>query len=159
MAGRILQQGDILSLVEQAQQKVDAAEAEKLARKAMSKKGMDLEDFLSAMRQMQAMGPLKNVLGMLPGVNAGMLAKANVDDKRLKHVEAIVLSMTPAERKDPDILNGSRRARIAKGAGRPVQEVNQLIAQFGQMKKLMKGAGRPGMRLPFGGSGSFGRSQ
>jgi signal recognition particle subunit SRP54 len=97
------------------------------------------------------MGPLKNVLGMLPGVNAGMLAKANVDDKRLKHVEAIVLSMTPVERKDPDVLNGSRRMRIAKGAGRPVQEVNQLIAQFGQMKKMMKSAGKPGMRLPFGG--------
>ena len=157
MAGRILQQGDVLSLVEKAQQNVDAGEAEKLAKKAMSKKGMDLEDFLSAMRQMQSMGPLKNVLGMLPGVNAGMLAKANVDDKRLKHVEAIVLSMTPAERKDPDVLNGSRRSRIAKGAGRPVQEVNQLIAQFGQMKKMMKSAGKPGMRLPFGGPGFPGR--
>jgi signal recognition particle subunit SRP54 len=157
MAGRILQQGDILSLVEKAQENVDAAEAEKLARKAMSKKGMDLEDFLSAMRQMQAMGPLKNVLGMLPGVNAGMLSKANVDEKRIKHVEAIVLSMTPKERKDPDVLNGSRRSRIARGAGRPVQEVNQLIAQFGQMKKMMKSAGKPGMRLPFGGPGFPGR--
>jgi len=157
MAGRILQQGDVLSLVEKAQENVDAAEAEKLARKAMSKKGMDLEDFLSAMRQMQAMGPLKNVLGMLPGVNAGMLAKANVDEKRIKHVEAIVLSMTPKERKDPDVLNGSRRSRIARGAGRPVQEVNQLIAQFGQMKKMMKSAGKPGMRLPFGGPGFPGR--
>jgi signal recognition particle subunit SRP54 len=157
MAGRILQQGDVLSLVEKAQENVDAAEAEKLAKKAMSKKGMDLEDFLSAMRQMQAMGPLKNVLGMLPGMNAGMLAKANVDEKRIKHVEAIVLSMTPKERKDPDVLNGSRRSRIAKGAGRPVQEVNQLIAQFGQMKKMMKSAGKPGMRLPFGGPGFPGR--
>ncbi len=157
MAGRILQQGDVLSLVEKAQENVDAAEAEKLAKKAMSKKGMDLEDFLSAMRQMQAMGPLKNVLEMLPGVNAGMLAKANVDDKKIKHVEAIVLSMTPKERKDPDLLNGSRRSRIAKGSGRPVSEVNQLIAQFGQMKKVMKSAGKPGMRLPFGGPGFPGR--
>jgi signal recognition particle subunit SRP54 len=151
LAGRILQQGDILSLVEKAQATVDAKEAEKIAKKAVSKKGLDLEDFLSAMRQMQKLGPLKNVLGMLPGVNPAMLKAANLDDKRLKHVEAIVLSMTKKERSDPDILNGSRRLRIAKGSGRPVQEVNQLVAQFNQMKKLMKGGGLPGgMKLPFG---------
>jgi signal recognition particle subunit SRP54 len=150
LAGRILQQGDILTLVEKAQQSVDAQAAEKLAKKAISKKGLDLEDFLSAMRQMQKLGPLKNVLGMLPGVNPAMLKTANVDDKRLKHVEAIVLSMTKKERADPDILNGSRRLRIAKGSGRPVQEVNQLVAQFNQMKKLMKMTGKPGLKLPFG---------
>jgi signal recognition particle subunit SRP54 len=154
LAGRILQQGDVLTLVEKAQQTVDAKEAEKLARKATSKKGLDLQDFLGAMRQMQKLGPLKNVLGMLPGVNPAMLKAANVDDKRLRHVEAIVLSMTPAERSDPDRLNGSRRMRIAKGSGRTVQEVNQLVTQFKQMQKLMKGAGRPGgVKLPFGGSG------
>ena len=150
LAGRILQQGDILTLVEKAQQTVDAKEAEKLAKKAVSKRGLDLEDFLSAMRQMQKLGPLKNVLGMLPGVNPAVLKAANIDDQRLKHVEAIVLSMTKKERSDPDILNGSRRLRIAKGSGRPVQEVNQLVAQFNQMKKLMKGGGLPGMKLPFG---------
>lgn len=150
LAGRILQQGDILSLVEKAQETVDAKEAEQLARKAVSKRGLDLQDFLSAMRQMQKLGPLKNVLGMLPGVNPAMLKGANVDEKRLKHVEAIVLSMTPKERANPDVLTGSRRLRIAKGSGRTVQEVNQLLAQFKQMQKVMKVAGKPGMRLPFG---------
>ena len=150
MAGRILQQGDILTLVEKAQGAVDQGEAERLARKAVSKKGMDLQDFLAAMKQMQAMGPLKGVLGMLPGVNAQALSKANLDEKKLKHVEAIVLSMTPKERTDPDVINGSRRLRIAKGSGRSVQEVNQLLAQFGQMKKFMKSAGKPGAKLPFG---------
>ena len=150
LAGRILQQGDILSLVEKAQGAVDAAEAEKLARKATSKKGLDLGDFLTAMRQMQKLGPLKNVLGMLPGVNPQMLKTANLDEKRIRHVEAMVLSMTPKERADPDLINGSRRLRIAKGSGRTVQEVNQLLAQFRQMQKLMKVAGRPGMKQPFG---------
>ncbi|HET7110012.1 MAG TPA: signal recognition particle protein [Gemmatimonadales bacterium] len=144
MAGRILQQGDVLSLVEKAQQNLDEKEAERLAKKAGSKKGLDLEDFLKAMRQMQKLGPLKNVLGMLPGVNPAMLQAANVDEKKIKHVEAIVLAMTPRERKDPDVLNGSRRLRIAKGAGRPVQEVNQLVTQFKQMQKFMKIAGKPG---------------
>jgi signal recognition particle subunit SRP54 len=141
MAGRILQQGDVLSLVERAQETVDQEKAEKLAKKAVSKRGMDLEDFLTAMRQLQGMGPLSSLVGMLPGVNAKMLKGANVDDKRLKHVEAIVLSMTPDERKRPEILNGSRRARVARGAGRTVQEVNTLIKQFDQMKKMMKGFG------------------
>ena len=144
MAGRILQQGDVLSLVEKAQQNLDEKEAERLAKKAGSKKGLDLEDFLKAMRQMQKLGPLKNVLGMLPGVNPAMLQAANVDEKKIKHVEAIVLAMTPRERKDPDVLNGSRRLRIARGAGRPVQEVNQLVTQFKQMQKFMKIAGKPG---------------
>ena len=150
MAGRILQQGDVLSLVEKAQAAVDEDEAKRLAKKAVSKRGLDLQDFLGAMRQMQKLGPLKNVLGMLPGVNPAMLKAANVDDKRLKHVEAIVLSMTPAERADPDVMNGSRRMRVARGAGRTVQEVNQLLSQFKQMQKVMKGAGKPGGKLPFG---------
>jgi signal recognition particle subunit SRP54 len=157
LAGRILQKGDILTLVEKAQATVDAAEAEKLARKATSKKGLDLQDFLTAMKQMQKMGPLKNVLGMLPGVNPQMLQSANVDDQRLKHVEAIVLSMTAKERADPDLINGSRRLRIARGSGRTVQEVNQLLNQFKQMQKLMKSGGK-GLKMPFGrGPGMFGR--
>jgi signal recognition particle subunit SRP54 len=160
LAGRILQKGDILTLVERAQATVDQAEAEKLAKKAVSKRGLDLQDFLTAMKQMQSMGPLKNVLGMLPGVNPQMLQAANVDEKRMKHIEAIVLSMTAKERADPDLINGSRRLRIAKGSGRTVQEVNQLLNQFKQMQKLMKG-GAKGLRgLPFGrggGPGMFGR--
>jgi signal recognition particle subunit SRP54 len=150
MAGRILQQGDILTLVEKAQSSLDEGESARLAKKAVSRRGMDLQDFLSAMRQMQKLGPLKNVLGMLPGVDARMLKQANVSDDRLKHVEAIVLSMTPRERRDPDLLTGSRRSRIARGSGRTVQEVNQLLAQFRQMQKFMKVAGKPGARTPFG---------
>jgi len=153
LAGRILQQGDILSLVEKAQTAVDEKDAERLAKKVTSKKGMDLEDFLNAMRQMQKMGPLKNVLGLLPGINPAMLQAAKVDDKKLKHVEAIVLSMTPKERSNPDVINGQRRLRIAKGSGRTVQEVNTLLAQFKQMQKVMKSVGKTGgmgMKLPFG---------
>jgi signal recognition particle subunit SRP54 len=152
MAGRILQQGDVLSLVERAQQNVDEEESKQLARKATSRKGMDLQDFLTAMKQMQKLGPLKNVLGMLPGVDAKMLKNANLDEKRLKHVEAIVLSMTKKERSDPDLMNGSRRMRVAKGSGRSVQEVNQLLSQFKQMQKFMKVAGKGGMKMPPGGS-------
>jgi signal recognition particle subunit SRP54 len=141
LAGRILQQGDVLGLVERAQHAVDAAEAERLARKATSKRGMDLEDFLVAMQQLQKMGPLEGLLGMLPGMPAKALKQAKVDPSRVKHTEAIILSMTPAERRRPEVLNGSRRARIA----RPVQEVNQLLKQFEQMKQVMKGMGKLGL--------------
>ena len=138
MAGRILGQGDVVALVEKAAATVDAEAAQRVAQKARSKRGMDLQDFLVALKQMQAMGPMKQVLGLLPGVNAKALQAIPADDKRLKQVEAIVLSMTPAERADPSILSGSRKLRIAKGAGRPVQEVNRLLEQFQQMRKLMK---------------------
>src|SRR5690348_3815358 len=138
MAGRILGQGDVVALVEKAAATVDAEAAQRLEKKARSKRGMDLADFLVALKQMQAMGPVQHVLGLLPGVNAKALKAVNADDRRLKHVEAIVLSMTPAERADPAILTGSRRLRIAKGAGRPVQEVNRLLEQFQQMRKLLK---------------------
>src|ERR1043166_5829660 len=138
MAGRILGQGDVVALVEQAAARVDAEAAQRLEQKARSKHGMDLADFLVALKQMQAMGPLKQVLGLLPGVSAKALAAVPADDRRLKHVEAIVLSMTPAERADPSILNGSRRLRVAKGAGRSVQDVNRLLEQFQQMRKLLK---------------------
>src|SRR5947208_14510830 len=138
LAGRILGQGDVVGLVEKAATAMDAAAALRLERKARSKKGMDLGDFLVALKQMQAMGPLKQVLGLLPGVNAQALRGLPSDDKQLKHVEAIVLSMTPAERAEPAILNGSRRLRIAQGAGRPVQEVNRLLERFQQMKQLLK---------------------
>jgi signal recognition particle subunit SRP54 len=138
VAGRILGQGDVVALVEKAAATMDAEAAQRLERKARSKQGMDLADFLVALKQMQAMGPIKQVLGLLPGVNAQALKAVNADDKRLKHVEAIVLSMTPGERADPSVLTGSRRLRIAKGAGRTVQEVNRLLEQFQQMRKLLK---------------------
>ncbi|MBI2071482.1 MAG: signal recognition particle protein [Gemmatimonadetes bacterium] len=141
MAGRILQMGDVVGLVERAQQTVDQAEAQRLASRATSKRGMDLADFLSALKQVRAMGPLESLVGLLPGVNAKLMKQAKVDPRRIKHVEAIVLSMTSEERQRPDLLNGSRRARIARGSGRPVQEVNALLKQFEQMRKMMRGFG------------------
>jgi signal recognition particle subunit SRP54 len=138
MAGRILGRGDVAALVERAAATVDAATAQRLERKARSKQGMDLADFLVALKQMQAMGPLKQVLRLVPGVSAKALQGVDSGDARLKHVEAIVLSMTPAERADPSMLTGSRRLRIAKGAGRPVQEVNRLLEQFQHMRKFLK---------------------
>ena len=141
VAGRMLAMGDVLSLVEKAEQSLDRDKAEKLAKKAVSKKGMDLEDFLEAMREMHKMGPMESLLGMLPGMNRDVMkAVKAADPKRMKHVEAIVLSMTPPERRNPGLLDGSRRARIARGSGRPVQEVNRLLAQFKEMGKFMKGA-------------------
>src|SRR5216110_834882 len=138
MAGRILGQGDVVALVEKAVATVDADAAKRLEQKVRSKKGMDLQDFLVALKQMQSMGPLKQVLGLLPGINAKALQGVPMDDKRLKHVEAIVLSMTPAARAAPGVLNGNRKLRIAKGAGRPVQEVNRLLEQFQQLRKMGK---------------------
>ena len=143
MAGRILQMGDVVSLVEKAQTAFDEAEAKKLEKK-VRKEGMDLNDMLTAMRQMQKLGPIEGILKMLPGVNSKMLKQANLDPKRMKHVEAIVLSMTPDERRNPTIINGSRRARIAKGSGRPTNEVNRLLEQFKDMQKMMKKASSGG---------------
>jgi signal recognition particle subunit SRP54 len=152
MASRILQQGDIISLVEKAQETFDADEAKRLEKK-VRKEGMDLADFLTAMKQMERLGPLEGVLKMLPGVNTKALKQVkSMDPRRLKHLEAIVLSMTPAERKNPGLMNGSRRARVAKGSGRPINEVNRLLEQFREMQKMMKkvasaqgGKVRPGM--------------
>ncbi|MFI5311570.1 MAG: signal recognition particle protein [Gemmatimonadales bacterium] len=152
IAGRILQQGDIISLVEKAQESFDAESAKKLEKK-VRKEGMDLNDFLGAMKQIQKLGPLEGVLKLIPGVNTKMLKQANADPKRLRHVEAIVLSMTDAERRKPDILNGSRRARIAKGSGRSISEVNRLLEQFREMQKMMKKMNAGGRMPP----GMFGR--
>jgi signal recognition particle subunit SRP54 len=151
LAGRILQMGDIVSLVEKAQTAFDEEEAKRLEKK-VRKQGMDLEDFLVAMRQMQKLGPIESLLGMLPGVNRKVLQQAKVDPKRMKHIEAIVLSMTPEERQHPELINGSRRARIARGAGRPVSEVNKLLEQFREMQRMMKkmGAGGGRMMMPPG---------
>ncbi len=154
MAGRILQQGDIISLVEKAQESFDVEATKKLEKK-VRKEGMDLNDFLAAMKQIQKLGPLEGVLKMLPGVNTKMLKQANADPRRLKWVEAIVLSMTDAERKKPDLLNGSRRLRVAKGSGRPISEVNKLLEQFRDMQKMMKKMGGAGGRMPPGMFGGF----
>ncbi len=138
MAGRILQQGDVLTLVEKAQTAFDADEAKRMEKK-IRKEGMDLQDFLSAMKQMEKLGSMQNILKMLPGVNSKMLKQASqVDPKRMKHLEAIVLSMTAEERRKPELINGTRRARVAKGSGRPVSEVNRLLEQFREMQKMMK---------------------
>ena len=148
VAGRMLQMGDVLTLVERAEQSLDRATAEKLAKKAVSKKGMDLEDFLASIREMRKLGPMESLLGMLPGVNRQMMQQVKAaDPKRLAHTEAIVLSMTPQERRNPGLLDGSRRSRIALGSGRPVQEVNRLLAQFKEMGKFMKGANGARSRL------------
>jgi len=158
IAGRMLAMGDVLTLVEKAEQTLDREKAERLAKKATTKKGMDLGDFLDALRETEKLGPLESLLSLLPGGAANREALKAVraaDPKRLKHVEAIVLAMTPAERKNPEILNGSRRARIARGAGRPVQEVNRLLVQFKEMGKFMRGM--KGMRaagLPQPGRGA-----
>ncbi|MDE3054352.1 MAG: signal recognition particle protein [Gemmatimonadota bacterium] len=153
MAGRILQQGDIVTLVEKAQESFDAEAAKKLEKK-VRKEGMDLEDFLVAMKQIEKLGPLEGVLKLLPGVNTKMLKQArqarDTDPRRMKHLEAIVLSMTRAERRDPAIMTGSRRARVAKGSGRPISEVNRLLEQFRDMRKMMKRATAGGGRMPPG---------
>ncbi|MBQ1330880.1 MAG: signal recognition particle protein, partial [Desulfovibrio sp.] len=142
IAGRILGMGDILTLVEKAQESIKQEEAEEMARK-MKQATFDLEDFLKQLRRVKKLGSLDGILKMIPGMG-GMrekLAQASgaVPEKELAKFEAIISSMTPAERHDPDILNGSRRARIAKGAGVPVQQVNVLIRQFEQMRQMMKG--------------------
>jgi signal recognition particle subunit SRP54 len=147
MAGRILQQGDIVSLVEKAQGAFDEEVARKMEKK-VRKEGMDLEDFLTAMKQLEKLGPLEGLMKLLPGVNSKMMRQVKeADPKRMKHLEAIVLSMTKEERRKPELLNGTRRARVAKGSGRPISEVNRLLEQFREMQKMMKkvaGGGAPG---------------
>jgi signal recognition particle subunit SRP54 len=155
MADRILQRGDVVGLVERAQQSFDMEEAERLQRRVGEEGRFDLEDFLGALRQMQKLGPLEGLLGMLPGVDKKMLKTAKVDPKRLKHIEAIILSMTPQEREKPQILNGTRRARIARGSGRSVQEVNQLMKQFQQMQKMMKQMRKMGLGSMMGMGGGM----
>jgi signal recognition particle subunit SRP54 len=138
MASRILGMGDILSLVEKAEKEADLVEAEALARK-LKKQELTFEDFKKQLVQMKKMGSLSQVMNLMPqnGPMKG-LSKMHIDDKKILHFEAIINSMTMAERENPKIINGSRRARIAKGSGRPVSEVNQLLKQFAEMKKMMK---------------------
>jgi signal recognition particle subunit SRP54 len=139
MAQRILGMGDVLSLIEKAEKEVDLSDAEEMERK-MRRNEFTLDDFLKQLKQVRKMGPLSSVLGMMPGMGKAMkqLQGANVDDRELDRLEAIILSMTPAERRDPEIIRGSRRRRIAAGSGTNVQAVKQLTKQFDQMRKVMK---------------------
>lgn len=137
IADRILQKGDVVGLVERAQNVVDAEEAEALQRRMLGGGRFTLEDFLAAMKQVQKMGPLHQLLKLLPGVPRN-LSEEQIDPRKMKHVEAIILSMTPQERRKPEILNGSRRRRIARGSGRPVAEVNLLVRRFGETQAMMK---------------------
>ncbi len=148
MANRILGMGDILSIVEKVQDEIDEKEAEKTAKKMM-KGNFDLEDFLDQLKQIKKLGPLENIIKMLPGAKKMGLNNVEIDPKRMSHIEAIILSMTPEERHNPDILKASRKQRIAKGSGTSVQEVNQLLKQFEDMKKMMKLMGSGKMKLPF----------
>ena len=169
MASRILGMGDVLTLIEEAEQKLDQKKAEQLADKMMRNK-MDFNDLLDQFEQIQRMGPIKGILAKLPGMNQKQLDEANIEERQIDWSKAIILSMTPAEREKPSLINPSRKRRIAAGSGRTVEEVNRLIKQLEQMQKLMKqmnGKGKKGKRrgglpglggMPFdgGGTGSFG---
>ena len=148
MASRILGMGDILSIVEQVQSEIDEKEAEKTAKKMM-KGNFDLEDFLNQLNQIKKLGPLENLLKLLPGAKKMGLNNVNIDPKIMKRTEAIVLSMTPEERRDPSILKASRKKRIADGSGTTVTDVNKLLNQFEEMKKMMKMMGNGNFKMPF----------
>ncbi len=148
LARRILGMDDVVGLVEKAQEAFDIDNAEKLTKK-LEKNSFTLVDFQEQLSQMGKMGSMSDIFSMVPGF--GKLGKINFDERQLKWTDAIIKSMTPIERLKPTIINGSRRKRIAKGSGRTVQEVNQLLKQFSQMQQMMKKIGRKGgMRLPFG---------
>jgi signal recognition particle subunit SRP54 len=157
MAQRILGMGDVVSLIEKAQESVAAEEAAELE-KRLSASDFTLDDFLSQLVQVRKMGPLKDVLGMIPGIGAAQreqLADAKVDERALDRTQAIIRSMTAQERRKPALINGHRRVRIAAGSGTTVQEVNRLLDQFAQMKKMVrqmgktKGKGRGMPQMPF----------
>ncbi len=137
MASRILGMGDVLTLIDKAQEAFDEKQAKELEEKLMKNK-FDLEDFLQQLRQMKNMGPLSQIVGMIPGIDSKALKNANIDDNQLGRTEAIILSMTPAERHNPSIINASRKQRIANGCGMRVQEVNALLKQFDSMQKMIK---------------------
>ena len=149
MASRILGMGDVLTLIEQAEEKMDLDQAEHLAGR-FAQGEFTLEDFLGQIQQMKKMGPLKGILKMLPGMNSGMLDKAKVDDKQFVKVEAIIQSMTRSERVQPDIINGSRRKRIARGSGTTVSQVNKLLKQYRDMKRMMREINNAGGLQEFG---------
>jgi signal recognition particle subunit SRP54 len=144
MAQRILGMGDVMSLIEKAERQFEEDEAKELERK-LRRNEFTLEDFLKQLKTLRKMGPLQSILGMLPGLSGHQLSQMKVDEREIDRVEAIVLSMTPEERRRPELIKGSRRLRIAKGSGTSVQQVNQLVKQFDQMRKLMRQIGRGNM--------------
>ena len=155
IADRILGFGDVVSIVEKAQDVFDEDQAKDFQTKLV-KNTFDLDDFKMQLQQMKKMGSMSQVLSMMPGMNSKALKQLNMDDRQVGWTEAIINSMTPGERQRPEIINGSRRLRISKGSGRPVQEINSLLNQFSQMKKMMKKMGKmKNMKLP--GLGSFGK--
>lgn len=148
MAERILDMGDVLSIAEKVEGIISEDEAEAQAKKMMSGK-YDLEDFLANLKQIRKLGPLENILKMLPQARKMGLNNVNIDPKDMAHVEAIILSMTPYERKHPEILKATRKQRISKGCGRDVAEINRLLKQFEEMKKMMKMMSSGNVKLPF----------
>jgi signal recognition particle subunit SRP54 len=156
LAGRILGMGDIVSLVEKAAAAIDEEEAKRMEEK-FRRASFDLNDFLAQFKMIRKLGPLENILAMLPGM--GNMKDFSVDEKQLKRVEAIVLSMTPGERTNPDILNARRRQRIARGSGTSVTEVNDLLQRFGQMRKMMKNMGQMTKKLARTHGNKFGTRQ
>ena len=151
MASRILGMGDILSLIEKAEAAFDEKNAKELEKK-FREQSFTLDDFLSQMYQLKKMGNLDQLIGMIPGANTKGMKDLHIDEKQMSRTEAMILSMTRAERDRPDIINGSRRKRIARGSGTSVEDVNRLLKQFDQMKKMMKQFSSPGgKRRMFGG--------
>lgn len=152
IAGSILGMGDVVGLVEKAREAVDEEEAEQLAKKMM-KGQFSMEDMATQLGQLRKIGDLNGLMGMIPGMGKmkNQMSQANVDDKMIARQEAIIRSMTPKERKNPKLINGSRRKRIAAGSGTSVQDVNRLLKQFKQMATMMKKAGKMGKRGMFGG--------
>ena len=150
IASRILGMGDILSLIEKAEAAYDEKNAKEMEKK-FREQTFSLEDFLDQLHQLKKMGNLDQILGMMPGVKAGSLKDAQIDEAQMKRIEAIILSMTKDERLRPETINGSRRKRIAKGSGTAVEDVNKLLRQFDQMKKMMKQFSKPGKLRGFGG--------
>ena len=148
MANRILDMGDILSIAEKAEGLMSEDEAKDLSKKMLKGK-YDFEDFLNTMKQIKKLGPLENLLKLIPGARKMGLNNVNIDPKEMAHVEAIILSMTPYERRHPEVLKAQRKIRIAKGCGMKVEDVNRLINQFVQMKKMMKSMSNGNMKMPF----------
>jgi signal recognition particle subunit SRP54 len=141
MAQRILGMGDVMSLIEKAEQQFDEDEARALERK-LRRNQFGLDDFLDQLKMVRKMGPLTSILGMIPGLAGHQLQNMKVDERELDRIQAIILAMTPEERRRPELINGSRRLRIARGSGTSVQHVNKLVKQFGQMRKVMRQVGR-----------------
>ena len=148
MANRILDMGDLMGMIEKAESVIDEDEALKTAQK-LQKGKFDLEDFLNSFKQIKKLGPLENLIKLIPGAKKMGLSNVNIDPKDLAHIEAIILSMTPAERKNPDLLKSSRKRRIAAGSGRTVEEVNKLLKQFDKMKIMMKQMKNGNFKMPF----------